>query len=137
MQQLSSDPGLLHGFLFSQLVRNKAADRYTTGKTEYHMLACYAQAVKYINSRMGHTQTACDDLNILAVSLLAYSGKVNPRNEPGAGPTQGPLKSLQLLDFYGGIIDSDSTHERGLTRMIELRGGIDHVEVPGLAQMLS
>ena len=138
MQQIVSDVGLFHGFVFSQLVRNKASEREITQKSEYQMLACYSQAVKYVNSRLGNPETECDDSTILAVLLLAYSGKVNPTEDLGAGPTQGPLKSLQLLDLYGGPIDTEPTHELGLARMLELRGGIARKQmIPGLAQMLS
>ena len=137
MQQVVADTGLLHSFLFSQLVRNKASLRQVARKTEFYVLGCSAQAVQYINNRLGDPQTACDDATILAVLLLAYNGNVNATKEQAAGPTQGPLKSLQLLDLYGGMINTETTHEQGLGRMIELRGGVSQMKMPGLAQMLS
>ena len=137
MQQLVSDPGLLHGFIFAQLVRNKATDRPVSDKAGYQMLAAYQQTVNYINSRLGNPLTECDDATIMAVLLLAYSGTVHPTDDIGTGPTQGPLKSLQLLDLYGGPIDPEQTHERGLGKMVELRGGVYPIQMPGLKQMLS
>ena len=139
MQQIVSDIGLLHSWLFSQLVRNKATHRQVTNGTDYHLLACSAQAVQNINFRLGDAQTGWDDSTILAVASLAYSGKVNVTKDLGTvpTPTQGPLRALQMLDLYGNMIETEDAHEQGLARMIQLRGGINQIKLPGLAMILS
>jgi hypothetical protein len=137
MQHIVSEAGILNGFLFGQLIRNKAEERQSTKETEYHALACYAEAVRWINSCLDNPQTACSDSTILMVMVMAYSGEVHPTDDTGRGPTQGPLKSIGRIDLYGGAIDANTTHEQGLARMIEIRGGQDSIQLPGLKQMLS
>ena len=137
MQQVVENHGLLHAFIFAQLVRNQATQQHLTKHAEYYMLACHDQAVRFVNSRLLDADTQCDDTNILAVLALAYSGKVNSRKEVGTGPSQGPLKSLQLLDLYGGTIDAVPAHELGIAKMVQLRGGPKSIRLSGLAQMLS
>jgi hypothetical protein len=137
MEQIVRDAGLLHGFLYAQLVRNKAARRAETGSTDYQILACYHKAVQHANVCLADKQSQCSDFTILLVMFLAHHGKAHPRDDLAQKATQGPLKSLQLLDLYGGLIDPEPTHEKGLRRMIELRGGLHTLTLPGLARMLS
>jgi hypothetical protein len=46
------------------------------------------------------------------------------------------LKSLQSLDVYG-LLSVNPQHAMGLLRLIEVRGGLEKVNTPGLAAVIS
>jgi hypothetical protein len=134
---LNRAAGIMMEQIVRDAVRNKAARRAETGSTDYQLLACYHKAVQHANVCLADKQSQCSDFTILLVMFLAHHGKAHPRDDLAQKATQGPLKSLQLLDLYGGLIDPEPTHEKGLRRMIELRGGLHTLTLPGLARMLS
>jgi hypothetical protein len=51
-------------------------------------------------------------------------------------PSQGPLKSLQSLDVYSST-SFVPLHAEGLAMLIEMRGGLEMVEMKGLAAVFS
>lgn len=100
------------------------------------MIICHLETVKGINRSIQYDSTACNDDNILAVLALAISGPA--KNTTAAKvPSQGPLKALQCLDICGGALEIVPSHAAGLMKMISIRGGLNDLKVPGLAQQIS
>ena len=100
------------------------------------MIFCHLEAIKGINNSIQCDPMACNDDNMLAVLALAISGPT-VHNMPLRAPSQGPLKALQALDIYGGALETVPVHVAGLLKMVSMRGGLNTIELPGLAQQLS
>ncbi|EXJ62208.1 hypothetical protein A1O7_02641 [Cladophialophora yegresii CBS 114405] len=135
-----SEPGCLYAYFFAQLMRNKYS-RHFHSKAQHQLLRAHAETVSYVNKALSDPSTACSDLTILTVFNLAYhylamSPEARPVYATRRRPEQGPLRSLRLLNLYGGPIEAASMHREGLFKMIELRGGLEKITIPGLAGLL-
>jgi hypothetical protein len=85
---------------------------------------------------------AIDTENIIAVwTLAAHSPSVEPQTEENVTedqrPLQGPLNSLQLVDFINNIMRFSSIHRQGLLKLLELRGGVQSLELGACAYAFS
>lgn len=107
-----------------------------TREEKLEQIICESVTIKQLNKLMKDpSQSTCDEI-ILAVLCMAfnridYSGWNTPDSWPKA-----PLRNLQWLDVYGGLSLNDQ-HIKGLLALIESKGGIDKVELPGLAETIS
>jgi len=135
-QRCKSNRGLLHAFLFSQLARNRGAQGRKRPRGSPELVYCHTETLQYVNEKFSQPTTACDDDNVLAVAALAYNGPARTETV-SRSPCQGPLKALQVLDIYGGLLDVVPMHLQGLRRMLSMRGGLANLELPGLAQQMS
>ena len=139
MRTVVSEPCLLNGFGMSQLIRNKVVRRRSDARETQAILVCHAETVKLVNQRLDNPDTACDDINILAVMTLAINditSLADLDSEPehrAQQPNQGPLRSLRHLNLYGSILKFVPLHRQGMAMMVEKRGGIQNITFPGLA----
>jgi hypothetical protein len=53
-----------------------------------------------------------------------------------ASPFKPPLGDLQWLDIYA-TTSFNAAHHMGLYHLIQLRGGLENIELPGLAAVIS
>ena len=143
MQTIVSDSCLLHCFAMGQLFRNRLTKLHFSAREDQAIFCCYSEIVKSVNNRLCFQDTACDDINIMAVLTLAFhsmtpDGKVEkPSAMEFPTPSQGPLKSLRHIQLYGGPICHAPVHREALVKMVETRGGLHHLAWPGLAQNVS
>jgi hypothetical protein len=72
---------------------------------------------------------------ILSVLTLANNDSGDSRGIKKS-PFQPTLRSLQWLDIYGRL-SPNAIHQVGLLRLVELRGGLDKIELPGLSAVIS
>lgn len=101
------------------------------------MFRSRAELVRSLSLAMQDPVEACKDINILAIVALAKTWKPQRATEaPTKVPNQGPLKSLQLLDTLA-LSKIDPIHFDGLLKIIELKGGLEKIEIPGLATIIS
>lgn len=135
-QKCLSQRTLFHAFLFGQFARNRLNAPYGSTHESHEMIVCHLETVKGINRSIQYGTTACSDENIIAVLALAISGQLTVTKLPKA-PSQGPLKALQCLDIYGGALEKVPTHAAGLMKMVSMRGGLEELKLPGLAQQIS
>lgn len=135
-QKCLSHRVLFHAFLFCQFARNQLNTSLKITKDSHEMIFCHLETVKGINHSIKIDSTTCKDETMLAVLALAISGPAAIITPPRA-PSQGPLKALQALDVYGGALEIVPTHVAGLMKMVSIRGGLDDLKLPGLAQQLS
>ena len=136
LRKFISQRGLFHALLFTQLARNRVARALLDKPDSSELLSCHSVTVQEINQKIQQTSTACDDDNIIAVLALAFHGSVRI-DDSSNSPSQGPLKALQVLDIYGGALDTVPVHEEGLARMLAIRGGLANLAMPGLATQIS
>lgn len=80
------------------------------------------------------TDDSCSDSTILAVMSLAchHFRDAVSANGSTQGPKQGPLQSLRRLHLYGATGIRESVNSRGLELIIEQRGGIEAISIPGV-----
>jgi len=128
------DRGIFHAAFYCHFARMRAI---TSREDECReQVYCYSEAIREIHRKFENPSTACVDDNILAVFALAYNGDVR-RDKPSHSPTSGPLKALQVLDIYGGRLETVHVHLQGLAKMLSIRGGLSKIRLPGLAHLIS
>jgi hypothetical protein len=138
MRKLISSPSLFNCCLFSQAVRNHAAEGAYPGKRRL-VLELYARSVEEVNQNMTDSSVALSDDNLWAVLLLASHSVPEDGDYPNSlrpAPTQGPLTSLRWLDHYGAYIAPTNMHIKALLRMVEIRGGFDALSLDGLGALI-
>jgi hypothetical protein len=72
---------------------------------------------------------------ILSVLCLATNDSPDLRDIKHS-PFQPTLRSLQWLDIYARL-SPNPIHQAGLLRLVELRGGLYKLKLPGLAAVIS
>ncbi|KAK0099539.1 hypothetical protein ONS95_000264 [Cadophora gregata] len=82
--------------------------------------------------------TALDDviLAVLALSTNEVETVANHMKEKVRSPFNSPLPSIQWLDVYGSITHVKA-HTLAMRSLVARRGGLENVELPGLAETLS
>ncbi|KAF3481635.1 uncharacterized protein GIQ15_04394 [Arthroderma uncinatum] len=107
-----------------------------TREEKLEQIVCETETIKQLNKMMKDPSQAFSDEVVLAVLCMAfnridYSGWTVSDPSPKA-----PLRNLQWLDVYGGLSLNDH-HVKGLMAIIETRGGLKALKMPGLAETLS
>ncbi|KAM5484365.1 hypothetical protein McanCB56680_002440 [Microsporum canis] len=107
-----------------------------TRAEKLEQIVCETETIKQLNMMMKDPAQAFSDEVVLAVLCMAfnridYSGWTVSDPSPKA-----PLRNLQWLDVYGGLSLNDH-HIKGLMAIIETRGGLKSIKMPGLAETLS
>jgi len=95
-----------------------------------------SEIVKRMCIIMKNPNEAAKDINIFAIGALAKNGELETRPVPLKTPIQGPLRSLQFLNRLG-LMDEAPVHYHALTKLIELKGGLENIKLPGLAALIS
>lgn len=135
-QQCLRTRGILHTALFCQAKRAEAMRPGWTALPSDELVLCQTEAVQAINHRLSQSITACDDDSLRIVFSLTWHGALKDDATPQA-PNQAPMGGLQALRLFMGVIGCDTMHADGLNRMLSLRGGLDKVNMPGLAFLIS
>lgn len=133
MDRIISVELIFQAYMFSQAIRNLQLNSRSV-RLRGLVSELHSQVVRTINSSMLDEKAACSDDTILAVCNLACHNFISSSVvlDTRARPEQGPLESLRLLDLYGGPIESVEVHLDGMLKMVELRGGLKALGLPGL-----
>jgi hypothetical protein len=95
------------------------------------------ESIKMVNAAIQKPSRALSDAVILSVSCLVnVRGDELMWDENLRSPFQSPLRSLQCLDMYRSLFPNP-VHLSGLAQLIELRGGLEQIKLPGMAPILS
>jgi hypothetical protein len=95
------------------------------------------ESIKRVKQAIQDTTRAASDAVILSVICLANNGADELlRNENMNSPFEPPLRNLQWLDIYGSLPPND-IHLSGLTQLVSLRDGLQNINLPMLASILS
>lgn len=101
------------------------------------MTICETDAIMRVNRAIQNPSVAVTDSIILCVLCMATNKVEAPMWDQNKEPVfQAPLKSLQWLDIYGRLFPHP-IHQAGLIQLVRLRGGLDKIELPGLASIIS
>lgn len=96
------------------------------------------QTMRLLKEEMKNpNQAVLDDviLAILTLSTNEVETVANNIKEKARSPFNSPLASIQWLDVYG-CISHVKTHTAAMRSIIARRGGLENVELPGLAEVL-
>lgn len=133
---MSYEP-LLHMFIIGALIHMHGGPAHSPGDSvALNVFKSRAQIVRHMSTVMRDPKEACKDVNILLVSALANKDVLKAANVATQTPNQGPLKSLQFLDI-SGMTDCVPVHVNGLCNLIRLKGGLENIQIPGIAAMIS
>ncbi|KAK5075708.1 hypothetical protein LTR70_010074 [Exophiala xenobiotica] len=135
-QQCLTTRGILHTALFCQAMRAQAVRPGWSAMSGNELMLCQTEAVHAINDKLLQAATACDDESVRIVFSLTWHGAVKQDVTP-CTPKQSPLADLQSLKMFMGVIACDPVHAQGLDNILRVRGGLDKVEMPGLAFLIS
>ncbi|KAK5938121.1 hypothetical protein PMZ80_009710 [Knufia obscura] len=135
-QQCLSTRGILHTALFCQAMRAQAARPGWSALPSNELILCQTEAVHAINDKLRQTATACDDEIVRIVFSLTWHGSIK-QDPPARTPRQSPLADLQSLKMFLGIITCDPFHAQGLDNILRMRGGLNKLDMPGLAFLVS
>jgi hypothetical protein len=95
------------------------------------------ESIKMVNEAIQNPSRALSDAVITSVAILINSrGDEIMLDENLRSPFQSPLRSLQWLDMYGSLL-SNPVHVSGLAQLIKLRGGLEHIKLPGISSIVS
>ncbi|KAL4868869.1 hypothetical protein BDV12DRAFT_208936 [Aspergillus spectabilis] len=133
-----SDPTLHNAMLFGSFSHRRALIK---GQGDFYardvknMTLSLVNSISMINKDIQNPSRALVDEVILSVLCLANND--NPRGEKTQeSPFQPPLRSLQWLNIYGSL-SPNSIHQAGLANLVCLKGGLEKIELPGLAAIIS
>ncbi|KAK9351267.1 hypothetical protein V1523DRAFT_417313 [Lipomyces doorenjongii] len=137
MQISTSNPCVLHMFITGALINSQGTLGATpSNRISFDMFRSRAEIVRHMSIAMKDPVEACKDINIFAIVALAKTGTFHRVEMPLKTPKQGPLRSLQLLNLLA-LSEIDPIHFDGLSKLIELKGGLEKIEIPGLAALIS
>jgi hypothetical protein len=95
------------------------------------------EAIKGVNEAIQNPSRGSSDEVIMSViGLVNNRGDELTWDENLRSPFQSPLRDLQWLDIYGRL-RPNPVHLRGLAQLITLREGLEKIEFPGLAPIIS
>lgn len=98
---------------------------------------CEADAIMKVNQAIQNISGAAADCIILCVLCMATNKVEGPMwNDSKTRAFPAPLTSLQWLDIYGRL-SPHPVHQAGLVQLVRFRGGLDKIELPGLAAIIS
>ncbi|KAJ0421586.1 hypothetical protein BJY00DRAFT_107022 [Aspergillus carlsbadensis] len=134
-----SHPALHSAMLFGSLSHRRT--RVSTNQRQFSatdsktMVLSQIDSISKINATLQDLTLAVSDEVILSVLCLANNDSPNERDIKHS-PFQPILRSLQWLDIYGRL-SPNPIHQAGLLRLVELRGGLHKIDLPGLAAIIS
>jgi hypothetical protein len=137
----TSNSTLLIAMLFGSFVHKRTnwlLGRGDFGLADIRMIQmCEVESIRNINRAIQDPSQATSDAVILSVVCLAnnrYEERTSQYTDHS--PFHAPLRSLQWIDIYGSLFPNP-VHEAGLVQLIALRGGLEEIQLPGLAAVIS
>lgn len=95
------------------------------------------ETIKLINEAVQDPARAASDAVLLSVLCMAHNtSNDSSQQRANVTPFTAPLQRLQWLDVYGSL-PPNLVHVKGLIQMVMLRGGVEKIELPGLASIIS
>jgi hypothetical protein len=101
----------------------------------YHKI----QTMRLLKEELEHPEKICLDdviLAILALSANEIETVANNIKEKTLSPFNSPLTSVQWLDVYGSI-SHIKTHVLAMRNLIDQRGGLESIQLNGLAEVVA
>jgi hypothetical protein len=135
-----SDPALFPALLSSSLSHQRINDLLhgrrslaPNQETELILQACYRETISAINDALRDPARATTDATILAVLMTVEKPAFGSHREwCQESPFQSTLQDLQWLSVHSAR-EPAIAHQDGLCKIINLRGGLASIEMPGVA----
>lgn len=127
------DRALFHAALYASLFNSRTVAANPTQSREE--LLYYHIAVREINHNLNELELAIPEDIIQSVCCLSFHEDIR-RNTPSKTPRQGPFRTLQLLDLYGGTVSPSGLHSRATLMMVCAIGGPGQLKFSGLPQLV-
>ncbi|CEL06808.1 hypothetical protein ASPCAL09980 [Aspergillus calidoustus] len=138
-----SDPVLFTAFLFGSLSHMRVQalkgwiPRHIFRHRQQRLLEhAEMETVRLVSREMSNPSRAVCDAMIWSVVCMAHNKAEDDVNGLPDIPFTAPMQRLQWLDVYG-CLRPNLIHIGGLIQMVNLRGGIEKIELPGLASVIS
>ncbi|PGH09684.1 hypothetical protein AJ80_07635 [Polytolypa hystricis UAMH7299] len=139
-----TDPTLFTALLFGSLSHRRTRDRKRgmidgpqREQENRELIMCETTTIQLLNEAIADPSRALSDGVILAVLAMASNHHdEDALNSVAKSPFTPPLKSLQWLDVYGTLA-LNPVHARGLCQLVDMRGGLEKLTLPGLAETIS
>ena len=132
-----------YGFVFAAaLHHDHLHGRIPDRQTGLLQLTYQTQAIRLINDMLRHTaanNTPPSDALLMSILILAVHGQRQATTtDPPSRQVhpQSPLAKAQNLDFYGSLAFTPM-HLAALHMLVERKGGLDKIELYGLADTLA
>jgi hypothetical protein len=129
------DPTTLHGMLYGAASLEMAVTIRPDRERDRSILDIESLTIRNIQDVINSRPLAITDGVIMAAFCLA-SHPAQRRYERLEWQTKPPLWNMQWLGFYNDVTISPG-HLQGLSLLIHARGGLEAIELPGLAETLS
>ncbi|KAL2824804.1 hypothetical protein BDW59DRAFT_83005 [Aspergillus cavernicola] len=138
-----SDPTLFTAFLYGSLSHMRV--QALNGWIPQHLFRTRQQrmlehvemeTIQLVSREMDNPSRAVCDAMIFSVVCMAHNKADDNLSGYQSSPFTAPMQRLQWLDVYGSL-RTNLVHIGGLVQMINLRGGIDKIQLPGLSSVIS
>lgn len=126
---------LFHAFLFGADIHMRALPREFAQPTVTFQ-AVHRAAAQSLNAAIADPKTMCSDETILSLLILGHAEAKPTPDGWAKSPAQASLRVLQELDIFGALAPIPD-RVQGLLKLIQMKGGIIHIKLPGLREMLS
>jgi len=141
LQCALNSPMAFYGFIFAAALHHNHlhGGQIPDQKSGILQLSYQTQAIKLINAMLRSTDNNTPPSDDLLVSILILAAHGQKQNlDPPLTPAhpQSPLAKAQNLDFYG-TLSFIPAHLAALYILVEQKGGLDKIEVYGLADTLA
>ncbi|RAH49419.1 uncharacterized protein BO95DRAFT_284167 [Aspergillus brunneoviolaceus CBS 621.78] len=137
-----SDPTLFTAFVFGSLSHKRV--QWLKGTIPHHaflpseqqmLQLCEAETIRNVTREVSDPTRAMCDAVILSVICMAHNVANNEHIKGQKLPFTAPMQRLQWLDIYSSL-PPNLVHIRGLIQMVNMRGGLENLTLPGLAPTL-
>jgi hypothetical protein len=98
---------------------------------ELLQLQCKREALRHLRKAVQESHGTTSDEMLLTIILLALHGSIPVPNRP---PSTIPL--YRDNEFYSGV-EFERTHLHALRTLVTEKGGLDHIKLHGLSNMIS
>ncbi|KAE8397192.1 hypothetical protein BDV37DRAFT_289632 [Aspergillus pseudonomiae] len=138
------EPILMRAITFSSLSHqrlqwlNRFVPDCMFGEREQHYLrVCEMETIALLNQELKKSDRAASNPVILSVMCMAHNAiGISEEQQFRHVPFTAPMRRLQRIDVHGGL-RPNLMHFQGLISLIKLRGGLEAIDLPGLAPVVS
>ncbi|KOC16978.1 hypothetical protein AFCA_010373 [Aspergillus flavus] len=141
---MMSEPTLMTAITFGSLSHQRVQwlnrwipDGAFREREQQLLKVCEMETIELINQEMKKPGRAISNAVILSVMCMAHNATdISEERQFRHIPFTAPMRRLQWIDVYGSL-RPNLVHVQGLISMINLRGGLEAIDLPGLAPVVS
>lgn len=141
---MMSEPTLMTAITFGSLSHQRVQwlnrwipDGAFREREQQLLRVCEMETIELINQEMKKPGRAISNAVILSVMCMAHNATdISEERQFRHIPFTAPMRRLQWIDVYGSL-RPNLVHIQGLISMINLRGGLEAIDLPGLAPVVS